>query len=222
MASDFTALPHRDSNPIFLRALLLHRYFVITCNRSRMVQVVKLAFAATVATGIVVGGSRAVASQPLLYPQGSQFCFTFYSTKTNDPISVLTSGATTTNDSTYVLTNGATALGPYYGDQTAPLAEAIGYTTKYIYKVSPPCMSNANAAVFDSGTYVWPSDATITNQVAAIVSAVQTNAGIAIWDFEPEELRPWKTNELHYFQIVSAAIHASDPTNRPVYNYQPN
>src|SRR5208282_4606945 len=77
-------------------------------------------------------------------------------------------------------------------------------------------------AVFDSGTYVWPSDATITNQVAAIVSAVQTNAGIAIWDFEPEELRPWKTNELHYFQIVSAAIHASDPTNRPVYNYQPN
>jgi len=83
-------------------------------------------------------------------------------------------------------------------------------------------MSNASAAVFDSGTYVWPSDQTITNQVIAIVSSVATNANIAIWDFEPEELRPWKPSELHYFQIVSAAIHGSDPTNRPIYDYQPN
>src|SRR5271154_3105351 len=107
-----------------------------------MDHVIKLVLAVLVTVCAAVGGSRAVAGQPSLYPQGSNFCFTFYSTKTNDSISVLTSGASTTNDSAYVLTNGATALGPYYGDQTSPLAEAIGYTTKYIYKVSPPCMSN--------------------------------------------------------------------------------
>jgi len=171
-------------------------------------------------TMLLPGRTGAAAAD--LYPRGASFCFTFYSTKTNSPITVLTNGATTTNDSAYVLTNGATALGPFYGDQTSPLAEAIAYNAKLIYKVTPPCMSNASAAVFDSTNWVWPSDAIITNQVAAIIAAVQTNANIALWDFQPEELRPWKTNELHYFQIVCAAIHASDPTNRPVYNYQPN
>src|SRR5690348_6856125 len=99
-------------------------------SKPRMVSVAKLALVAIVASGFAVVGNRAAAGQPsaLLYPQGNRFCFTFYSTKMNDPISVLTSGATTTNDSAYVLTNGATALGPYYGSQTSWLASAAGFS----------------------------------------------------------------------------------------------
>ena len=143
-----------------------------------------------------------------LYPQGTNFCFTFYSTK--DP------------DSLHSLANGSTAIGPYYGEQSDDLANAITWDTKILYKVEPPSMAGLGPGDFDAPGFVWPSDATVSNEVAAIVSAVQGNASIAIWDVEPEELRPWKPAEMHYLHVVSEAIRANDPGNRPVCMYQPN
>lgn len=140
-----------------------------------------------------------------LYPKGDAFCFTFYST--------------VGGDSAYTLTNGAAAIGPYYGDQSAPLSKAVSLSCKIIYKIKPPSMSAWGP---NNTNFVWPSDQTISNETVAILDAVKTNLNIALWDIEPEELRPWRSNEMHYLGLACAIVHANDPLHRPVYMYEPN
>lgn len=163
---------------------------------------------------VLPGVAMAVAGE--LYPKGNVFSFTFYSTKNPDAL--------------YSLTNGATAIGPYYNSgtnssligQALPLSNAVAWNTKLIYKVEPPSMQGLAPADRDSPSFVWPSDQTISNEVAAIVNAVETNANIAIWDVEPEELRYYKPQEVNYMRVVYTAIHANDSSNRPVTLYQQN
>ncbi len=143
-----------------------------------------------------------------LYPQGDIFSFTFYSTKNSDALASLT--------------NGATAIGPYYGSQATPLSNAVAWNTRLVYKVEPPSMARKEHMDRDALGFIWPSDTTISNEVAAIVNAVKTNASIAIWDVEPEELRFYKPAEMNYLRVVYAAIHANDSSNRPVCMYQQN
>ncbi len=143
-----------------------------------------------------------------LYPQGDVFCFTFYSTKPADSVSSLA--------------HGATAIGPYYGTQSDDLARAETYDTKFLYKVEPPSMAGMGPADRDDPGFVWPSDTQISNEVAAIVSVMQANPHIGLWDMEPEEMRWFKPQEMHYLDVVYEAIHANDPSNRPVYMYEPN
>ena len=162
----------------------------------------------TLGLGCLFGVSQAAAAPDELYPKGDTFSFTFYSCKDADAL--------------YSLTNGATAIGPYYGSQTSPLANAVAWHARLLYKVIPPSIGNLGAADFDAPGFVWPSDVTISNEVAAIVSAVQTNANIAFWDMQPEELRPWKPAEMNALRVIYSAIHANDPSNRPAYMYQPN
>ena len=143
-----------------------------------------------------------------LYPSGSIFCFTFYSTKNTDSL--------------HSLQNGATAIGPYYNNQEDDLARAVALNTHFIYKVNLPSMAGANAASFDDGSFVWPDDQTIINEATAAVNAVKDNPHIAFWDIVPEELRHWKPKEVHYLNLVASAIRAADPNDRPVYMYEPN
>ena len=148
-----------------------------------------------------------------LYPKGDIFSFTFYSTKVPDAL--------------YSLTNGATTIGPYYmgqyDGQAEPLSNAIAWETKLLYKVEPPSMAGAqDPATRDDPSFIWPSDTTISNEVAAIINAVKTNANIGMWDIAPEEMRYYVPEDVNYLRVVYAAIHANDPTNRPVYMYMQN
>ena len=143
-----------------------------------------------------------------LFPKGDAFCFTFYSTSDADSL--------------HALTNGATAIGPFYGDQAVPLANAARWNTKVIYKVKPPSMAGIRTSDFDKPGFVWPPAVTISNEVAAIVNAVSSDHHIAMWDIEPEELRSWKPAQLGYLKLVSTAIHANDSEQRPVYMYECN
>jgi len=143
-----------------------------------------------------------------LYPKGDTFCFTFYSTSETDSL--------------YALSNGATAIGPFYGGQAAPLTNANRWDTKIIYKVHPPCMAGFRTPDFDKPDFVWPSDETISNEVAAIVKAVSSDHHIAMWDIEPEELRSWKPAQLSYLKLVSSVIRARDPKRRPIFMYECN
>lgn len=152
--------------------------------------------------------SRAGAATGDLYPRGDTFCFTFYSTSDAD--------------SRYALTNGATAIGPFYGEQAVPLANADRWNTKIIYKVKPPSMAGFKTSDFDKPGFVWPSDKTISNEVATIVKAVGSDRHIAMWDIEPEELRSWKSAQLGYLKLVSSTIRANDPERRPVFLYECN
>jgi autotransporter-associated beta strand protein len=143
-----------------------------------------------------------------LYPQGDAFSFTFYSTLDADSV--------------YSLANGATALGPYYGDQSAPLSNAVSLNTKFLYKVALPSMAGLGPTDFDDPNFVWPSDQTISNETLAIIQGVRSNLNIGMWDVEPEELRCWKPKELHFLALVSSLIHSNDPYHRPLYMYEPN
>jgi len=148
-----------------------------------------------------------------LYPQGDIFSFTFYSTRPAD--------------ARFTVTNGATAIGPYYSGQydgqAVPLSNAIAWNTKILYKVEPPSMVGASDPdVRDAPGFVWPSNTTISNEVAAIVNSVKTNAAIAMWDIAPEEMRYYVPEDVNYLRVVYAAIHANDSSNRPVYMYMQN
>ncbi len=151
------------------------------------------------------GGKAQAAPPPELYPKGDVFCFTFYST--------------VRGDTAYTLTNGATAIGPYYGNQSGPLSNAISLNCKHLYKIDPPSMADWGP---NNTNFVWPSDQTISNEVLAILNPVKTNANIAMWDLEPEELRYWRAPELHYLALVSSIVRSNDPLRRPVYMYEPN
>lgn len=157
---------------------------------------------------LLVVSSVAHAAPDDLFPRGNEMCFSFYSL--ND------------SDVRHALTNGGTAIGPYYGEQDSHLADALKWNTHLIYKVRPPSMAGKRVALLDQPGAQWPADQTISNEVAAIVSAVRTNSCIAIWDIEPEELRSWIPAELHYLQLVSSAIRANDPLKRPLYMYECN
>lgn len=148
------------------------------------------------------------ASDGGLYPRGDGFCFSFYSLSKTDAVSSLAGGAS--------------AVGPFYGDQSKALEMAAALDTKCLYKVEPACMAGRRVADFERADYVWPSDSIVSNQVTAIINAVKTNARIAMWDIEPEELRSWKPQQLHYLKLVASVIRANDPQRRPVYMYECN
>ena len=143
-----------------------------------------------------------------IYPQGDVFCFSFYSTQTED--------------SKYALEHGATAIGPFYSKQADHLTNAIAWNAKFIYKVEPPSLAGLTHADRDKTNFVWPSNETVSNEVAAIVNAVETNANIAIWDTEPEELRYYRPQEMNLLRVQYDAIRANDSSNRPICLYQQN
>lgn len=162
----------------------------------------------SVLTLSLLAGNCTVAASDDLYPKGDAFCFTFYSTAEQDSL--------------HALANGATAIGPFYGDQSIALADAARWNTRLIYKVKPPSMAGFKTADFDKPGFVWPSDDTISNEVATIVKSVRADRHVAMWDIEPEELRSWKPAQLGYLKLVSSVIRAHDPERRPIFMYECN
>jgi hypothetical protein len=153
----------------------------------------------------LLGRSRAGAVAGDLFPRGDVFCFSFYSISERDSL--------------YALKSGATAIGPYYGEQAPALRLAERLDTRLIYKVRPPAMAGWRS---NHKQFVWPSDEIIRQETAAIVSTVQTNRHIGMWDIEPEELRAWVPAELRYLGLVASVIRSNDPNRRPVFMYEPN
>jgi hypothetical protein len=45
---------------------------------------------------------------------------------------------------------------------------------------------------------------------------------VAWWAITPEELRPWRGDEMNYLRIVSEGVRECDPQRRPIYLYNPN
>lgn len=61
----------------------------------------------------------------------------------------------------------------------------------------------------------------IAESIKKQVEEVAGSTTIAWWYLTPEELRPWKANEMKYLEIAVDAIRASDPLKRPVWMYDP-
>ena len=47
------------------------------------------------------------------------------------------------------------------------------------------------------------------------------NRRIVCWNLHPEEIRPWRKNEIEYLEVASKAIRDNDPFKRPIWTYDP-
>lgn len=103
----------------------------------------------------------------------------------------------------------------YGEDSPGQMATSYDTATKqYLYRVSfPP----------DTTTY-WYTEQQVWDTVASQVREVSglDPEQLCWWSVRPEELKPYRVAEMRYLQIVTDAIRANDPYNRPVYMYYPH
>lgn len=161
-----------------------------------------------------------------VYPQGTLFPFSFYSTgggstlKRGDLLPVAEREA----DQKQIIDGGVTMLGPQYELNAESLETARKYGVQLIYTVIP---------VVDGEPLEreWFLKLAKEKQVldaekvrAAVIAEVQKvvdRKEIAWWDIRPEELRFWVANEMKYLQIAYQAVKDTDPLKRPVFMYEP-
>ncbi len=115
------------------------------------------------------------------------------------------------------LTNGFTVAGPVYGDQLPYLRR---------------CFSNGWPVVAHVGPHITFNDkspdkyklnvAALRAEVEKQMQELAPHKEIVWWAVTPEELRPWRKDEMNYLEVVTAAIRAHDPLQRPIYLYNPN
>lgn len=101
---------------------------------------------------------------------------------------------------------GFSAAGPFYTQEDAGLEEAFAAGLPAVVHVGAEDGLDAAAGA------------------AAAAARVRTLAGKPVlwWAVRPEELRPWRGQEMAYLAAVSSAATAADPLRRPVYLYNPN
>lgn len=135
-----------------------------------------------------------------IYPQGRVMAYMGYSGKAERD-----------------LANGFTVAGPVYGDQ-APYVRA--------------CIARGQPVVAQvhgmNGNFVKPSQtpaftpADTEARVKAEVAKWAAHPEVIWWAVGPEELRPWRKDEMDYLALVCKTIRANDPLKRPVFMYNPN
>lgn len=59
-------------------------------------------------------------------------------------------------------------------------------------------------------------------RVTERVRALAGNRMIVLWAVQPEELRPWRKDEMAYLRTLTEAVRAADPAGRPLFLYNPN
>lgn len=116
------------------------------------------------------------------------------------------------------LTNGFTVAGPVYGDDR-------GYVRMCASNGWPVVAHISHGPRFtdkDPAKNYTIDEPALRSNVAAEVRALAPLDEIVWWAITPEELRPWRGNEMKYLEIVSETIRTNDPLQRPIYIYNPN
>ena len=115
------------------------------------------------------------------------------------------------------LTNGFTVAGPVYGNQTPYLNQC--FTNRW------PVIAHIGGGVTfqDKNPNKYKVDEpSLRSNIASQVRSLAGHMDIAWWAVSPEELRPWRGDEMKYLAIVSETIRTNDPAHRPIYIYNPN
>ncbi len=133
------------------------------------------------------------------WPQGRRFVYMGYSGKPADN-----------------LQQGFTVAGPVYGNQQPYLDQcaAAGWPVVAHVSLHLNFVKGGDAAKYD--------EAQLRLDLAAQIARLAPMRNIVWWAVSPEELRPWKKDEMRYLQIVSDSVRALDPLKRPIYLYNPN
>lgn len=138
-----------------------------------------------------------------IYPRGRRMAFMGYSGKPERD-----------------LARGFTAAGPAYTDEPEYLERA--------FRGGWPVVAHVGRGIsYDDGRpdkYRMHAvhESSVAARVGAEVRALAGHSEIVWWAVLPEELRPWRSDEMRYLAAVTAAIRANDPLGRPIYHYNPN
>jgi hypothetical protein len=111
-----------------------------------------------------------------------------------------------------------TVVGPQYSryDVALEQAEKAGLPCIYTIGIKMNFHKKGGKPTLDI------SDAEITRRITEQVKRVVHKKSICWWYAYPEEIRYWRSKEINYLKVVTAAIRAADPENRPIWMYEPN
>ncbi len=149
-----------------------------------------------------------------IYPQGKQFLFTFYSVG-GGPANKEGGGSALFPEEelhkkmTRYKEAGFSIFGPQYELTERSLKDAQKYDMKVVYSVG--------LKVKFTMEKVDINQEEIDRELTRQVTAVADDPRIVAWDLKPEELRPWRKNEMEYLEFAAKA----DPLKRPIYHYVP-
>ena len=115
------------------------------------------------------------------------------------------------------LTNGFTVAGPVYGNQMPYLQKCFSNGWPVVAHVGPHITFNDK-----SPDKYKLNEATLRAEVAKQMQELAPHKEIVWWAITPEELRPWRKDEMNYFDIVCDVVRKNDPLHRPLYLYNPN
>lgn len=135
-----------------------------------------------------------------IYPRGKKLAFMGYS-----------------GDPARDLANGFTVAGPVYGDQLPYLDRCAAHGWPVVAHIGP------KVTFRDGDPAKYKPDPTVLRElVRQEVAALAPRREIIWWAIHPEELRPWRKEEMLYLETVAAAIRETDPQDRPIFLYNPN
>lgn len=117
------------------------------------------------------------------------------------------------------LRNGFNVAGPHYGARNEQQLTACAEANIPVIAHISPFPGNVSGS--------WEVAAKLTHdevrqRVGENVQRLATHPTLFMWAIMPEELRPWRKDEMEYLQVVIAAIREHDPKQRPIFLYNPN
>ena len=117
------------------------------------------------------------------------------------------------------LAQGFSVVGPAYGVSNQRQVEDCG-------KAGLPVIAQVGGFETLAGGK-WETVASVPldevrRRTAGHVRSLAKNRSIIMWAVQPEELRPWRADEMAYLKAVTETIRANDPLGRPIFMYNPN
>ncbi len=150
----------------------------------------------------------AVLSADKFYPQGRRMVFAGYS-----------------GQPARDLADGFTVGGPFYGaGNEKESLEAIAAERPCLVQIGASGANHLQGIEAAANLSDDEIRRMISDQVLRYVKAEDAakSRSVVWWCVEPEELRPWKKEEMHYLDVVADTIRKTDPHQRPVFLYNPN
>ncbi len=111
---------------------------------------------------------------------------------------------------------GLKVFGPQYEMSGRALQDAEKHGLKLVYS-----LLYKDARLFHNKEKEPLDEKDVYESISQQVKAVADQEAIAIWYLQPEELRPWRKEEMIFLETASRAIRESDPLKRPIWIYDP-
>ena len=117
------------------------------------------------------------------------------------------------------LAAGFSVVGPAYGGTNETQSAACARAgLPHIVQVGP---FDGNTGGDWTAASKIPLDE-VRRRTAANVARHAGSTSVVLWAIQPEELRPWRADEMAYLRAVCEAIRSADPLARPIFLYNPN